>query len=457
MNIKVKKGFDINLAGKAEKTLTKLMPTTVALKPDDFVGMYRPKIAAKEGTSVKAGSPVLYDKAHPDIFYTSPVSGEVVEIRRGEKRKILEIVILAESETSYEEFKAYNQSELSKISADEIRATLLKSGAWTHILQRPYNVVPAADSTPKAIFISAFDSHPLAPDYNFAFKGEEKNMQAGISVLAKMAGCPIHVTTDAKAEVSDTFKGLEGVQKHQASGPHPAGNVGIHIHHVNPINKGEVVWTINPFGVALIGKLFLTGKYDAMKKVALTGSELNKPQYVEMPLGANLEKALEGQFKQDNVRVISGNPLTGVRIQKDGFLGYYDNQITVLPEGDEARFFLTTGWLAPVANRVSFHKAFGLLSFLNGKKKEYRLDTSMNGEERAFVLTGEFERVTPMDVLPTHLIKAILSEDYDEMEALGIYEVVEEDLALCEFIDVSKHPIQEILREGLDMMRATEA
>ncbi len=456
MNIKVKKGFDINLAGKAEKTLTKHMPTTVALKPDDFVGMYRPKIAAKKGTSVKAGSPVLYDKAHPDIFYTSPVSGEVVEIRRGEKRKILEIVILAESETAYEEFKAYNQSELNNISANEIRATLKKSGAWTHILQRPYNIVPAADSTPKAIFISAFDSHPLAPDYNFIFKGEKKNMQAGIAVLTKMAGCPIHITTDAKAEVSDTFEGLEGVQKHQASGPHPAGNVGIHIHHVNPINKGEVVWTLNPFGLALIGKLFLTGKYDAMKKIAVTGSELNKPQYMEVPLGTNLEKVLDGQFKQDNVRVISGNPLTGVRIQKDGFLGYYDNQITVLPEGDEARFFLTSGWLAPVADRVSFHKAFGLLSFLNGKKKEYRLDTNTNGEERAFVLTGEFERVTPMDVLPTHLIKAILSEDYDEMEALGIYEVVEEDFALCEFIDVSKHPIQEILREGLDMMRATE-
>lgn len=458
MQIKIKKGFDINLAGKAAQTLGQVeRANTVALKPDDFIGMYRPKVIAKEGTSVKAGSPVLYDKAHPDIMYTSPVSGEVVEVRRGAKRKILEIVILADKETEYETFKSYNFSELGKLDAEEIRETMCKSGLWPQLLQRPYGIVPAKDSEPKAIFISAFDTHPLAPDYDFIFKGEEKNIQAGLDVLAKMTKAPIHLTVNNNGEVSSVFKGLENVTIHQASGPHPAGNVGVQIHHISPVNKGETVWTINPFGLAMIGRLFLTGKYDARKKIAFVGSEVKEPQYYEVLQGACLDKLTESGLTNDHIRVISGNPLTGTRVDRKGFLGYYDHQVTVLPEGDKPRFFLTEGWLAPVKSRVSFHRALGLLSFLNGKNKEYKLDTNQNGEERAFVMTGAFEKVLPMDILPTHLIKAILAEDYDEMEALGIYEIVEEDMALCEFIDVSKHPIQEIVREGLDLMREAEA
>lgn len=457
MHIKVKKGFDINLAGKAEKRLGEIeAATTVAIKPDDFIGMYRPKLAVKEGHTVKAGTPILYDKAHPDIKYTSPVSGEVVEIRRGAKRKLLEVVILADSQTEYETFKAYSFSDLGNVKPEEIRETMCKSGVWPQLLQRPYGIVPSKDSEPKAIFVSAFDTHPLAPDYDFLFKGEEKNIQAGINMLSKMTNAPIHLTVDKDAEVSEVFKGLENVTLHQASGPHPAGNVGVHIHHISPLNKGDIVWTISPYGLALIGRLFLTGKYDARKKVALVGSEVAQPQYYEVIQGTCLDKMTGQGLKSDHIRVISGNPLTGTQVTKDGFLGYYDNQVTILPEGDKARFFLTDGWLAPVKNRLSFHRAIGLLSFLNGKNKEYKLDTSMNGEERAFVMTGAFEKVLPMDILPTHLIKAILAEDYDEMEALGIYEVVEEDFALCEFIDVSKHPIQEIIREGLDLMRAAE-
>jgi Na+-transporting NADH:ubiquinone oxidoreductase subunit A len=455
--IKLKKGFDINLAGKAEKKLTEgIMPDTVALKFADFAGMGRPKILVSEGDVVKAGTPLFYDKSLESVLYVAPVSGEVIEVKRGEKRKALEVKILADKTIDYVEFKKYTVSEISGISREAALAQMLQGGAWPNVIQRPFGIVANPEVAPKAIFVSGFDSHPLAPDYEFTLKGQEHYLQAGIDLLKKVAGpkVDLHLSLNAAAEASKLFGGVKNVQLHKFEGPHPAGNVGVQIHHVSPIARGEVVWTISPYGLAQIGKLFLDGKYDGSRTIAVVGSEVQNPHYYKTFIGAEISKYIKNNLKQEHVRIVSGNVLTGVKLSGiTDYLGFYDSQLTVLPEGDKPRFFLTDGWFGFVASRLSFHRAFGLFSFLNGKNKEYVLDTNNNGEERAFVLTGSFEKVVPMDLLPLHLIKAILANDYDGMESLGIYEVVEEDLALCEFIDVSKQPIQQILREGIETIR----
>ncbi len=449
--LKLKKGFDINLAGKAEKTIADSpLSETFALKPTDFIGMKRPKLLVAEGDNVKAGTPVLYDKMQEDVMYCSPVSGEIVEVKRGAKRKILEIKILADKEVEYETFESFNVSDLTAMSREDAQAHMLKGGVWPNIIQRPYGVVANENDSPKAIFISTFDTHPLAADQAFTLNGEAEAFQTGISILKKFTEGDVHVNHNSDAEVSATFGGADNAQHNKVSGPHPAGNVGVQIHHIDPVNKGDVVWTVSPYGVVQIGKLFNTGKYDASRLVALAGSEVSAPQYYKTYTGAAINKLVAGKLSNDHVRYISGNPLTGSQVEEDGYVGFYDNLLSVLPEGDHADFL---GWIMPKKNVLSFHRAWGLFSFLNGKNKEYVLDTNTNGEERAFVQTGTFEQVVPMDIYPTYLIKAIMSEDFDNMEALGIYEVIEEDLALCEYIDVSKHDIQEIVREGLELMQ----
>jgi len=449
--VKLRKGFDINLAGKAENKISDSQHSrTYAVKPTDFIGMQRPKALVAVGDSVKAGTPVLVDKKNETVNYVAPVSGEIVDIKRGEKRKLLEIVILADKKIEYESFQNYSTSDLVKVSKDDLKEQMLKAGVWPNIIMRPYGVVADSNDTPKSIFISGFDSSPLAPDYNISFKGEDKAFQAGVSVLKKFTDGYIHINVNSADEVNPMFLNADGVQINKFSGKHPVGNVGIQIHHVDPISKGDVVWTVAPAGVVQIGKLFLDGKFDATKIIALTGSEVSNPQYHKTYAGANVKTFTEGNLKSDHVRYISGNVLTGENIGKEGHLGFYTNQFTILPEGDYYQFM---GWIAPTTNKLSFHKAFGLLSFLNGSKKEYVLDTNMQGEPRAFVQSGAFEKVVPMDILPTHLLKAILAEDFDEMEELGLYEVIEEDFALCEFIDVSKHDVQSILREGLDLLQ----
>jgi len=451
-HIKLKKGFDINLAGKPNNLVAETsLSETYAIKPTDFSGIIRPKVAVREGDTVKAGTPLLFDKKMNEVMYCAPVSGEVVEIVRGEKRKLLEIKILADKEIEYEKFKEYSTSEISSVGRDEVQEIMLKSGVWPQIIQRPFGIVANPQDTPKAIFISTFDTSPLAPDYDLLLKNQSSFFDAGIEVLKKFTTGKVHLGINAAAEISPIFTNAKEVQIDKFSGPHPAGNVGVHIHHVDPINKGDLIWTIDPYGVAQIGKLFLNGVYDAAKIIALTGSEVKEPQYYKTYLGACIDKFVDGNIKQEHVRYISGNVLTGEKIKKNGYLGFYHHQITVIPEGDQYEFL---GWLKPTADKLSFHRALGLLSFLN-PKKEFVLDTNLMGEERAFVQTGIFEKVTPMDILPEYLIKAIMAEDYDDMEALGIYEVIEEDLALCEFIDVSKHEIQSILREGINLIKAT--
>lgn len=449
--IKLKKGFDIKLAGKAEKKLAECdQAETFALKPTDFPGIQRPKVLVSEGDTVKAGTPLLFCKQMEDVKYCAPVSGEIVEIKRGAKRKLLEIKILADKEVVSEEFKKFSVSDLLKIEKQEAIDLMLNSGVWPNIIQRPYGIVANPVETPKSIFISTFDTHPLSPDYDFTLHGEEKYFQAGVDVLNKLTKGSVNLGLDGNVEISKVFGHTKNAELHKISGKHPAGNVGVQIHHIDPIAKGDLVWTVSAFGVTQIGKLFLEGKYDASKTIVLAGSEVINPQYYKTFTGACLSKFIENNVSDNEVRFISGNVLTGEKIKSDGYIGYYDQQVTVIPEGRHSEFL---GWILPTMNKLSFQKSFGLLSFLNSKNKEYVIDTNTKGEHRTFVQTGIFEKVTPMDILPTYLIKAIMADDYDEMESLGIYEMIEEDIALCEFVDVSKHNLQKILREGLDLIK----
>lgn len=448
--VKLKKGFDIKLVGKAEKQMVDFQSAqTFAVKPTDFVGLQRPKVLVNEGDIVKAGTPILYDRKLDGVYYSAPVSGEVVEIKRGKKRKLLEIKILKDKEISYEQFPKFTEADLQSSSRDQITGHIAKGGAWPQIIQRPYGIVADPADEPKAIFISGFDSHPLAPDLSFTLQGQERFFQAGLSVLKKLTPGLVHLNLKDSSENASIFTNAKGVQINRFSGTHPAGNVGVQIHHIDPINKGDIAWTVTPYGVALIGKLFLEGIYDTSKIIAITGSEAKKTGYIKTYSGACVDKFVAGNTNSENIRVVSGNVLTGEKILGDGYIGYYHNQITILPEGD---YFEFLGWAKPTSNKLSYHRALGLLSFLS-PNKEFALDTNARGEERAFVQTGIFESVTPMDIYPVYLLKAIMAEDYDEMEELGIFEVVEEDLALCEFVDVSKHPVQQIVRKGIELIQ----
>lgn len=445
MFLKLKKGFDIPLKGKPKSILVDHIRSDIySFKPTNFEHILRPKLLVNEGDSVKAGTPIFKDKMNPNVLYCSPVSGEIVNIHRGSKRKPLEIKILADKNLEYEIFKAYNEAEIKQLGKEEILKQLISSGVWPNLIERPFGLIPKPENSPKSIFISAYDSNPLAPDYEFVFKGEEKNLQAGIDALQKLTAGKIHITV--KKGNNSLFSKLQGVEIHEINGPHPAGNVGVQIHHIDPINKGDLVWTINPYGLQQVGRLFLTGKYDASKIIVLSGSELKNPQYYKTYTGASIEKFIEGNLVQENVRFISGNVLTGEKIAKDGCLGFYDTMCTVIPEGNYYEMF---GWILPSIGKLSVHRAFGLFSFL-APRKERVVDTNMHGEERAFVETGVFERLVPMDIYPVYLLKSILAMDFEEMEALGILEVIEEDIALCEFADVSKQDIQAILREGIE-------
>lgn len=448
--IRLKKGFTINLVGKAAPKIVEVEPPdTVAIKPADFQGLYMPKLLVSEGDSVKAGSPLFHDKKLREVIFTSPVSGEVASIVRGEKRALLEVVILADKKVAYHSFKKHTVSEIANLSVEEIKNQLLSSGIWVNLIQRPFGTIAEPSATPKAIHISAFDSSPLAPEYSIIFKGQDHLFQTGVDILKKLTPGTVHVNIHASSELSTVFSQVKGADVNKFSGPHPSGCVGVQIHHIDPINKGDVAWTINPVGVIQIGKLFLQGIYDASKIVAVTGSEVNNPQYIKTVTGASIKKLIAGNVTSDNVRVVSGNPLTGTSIGKDGHLGFHDLQITVLPEGNSYEFI---GWILPGINKLSFQRAIGLFSFLM-PGREFRINTNTHGEPRAIVQTGVFEQLVPMDILPGHLIKSILAEDIDEMEALGIYEVIEEDVALCEFADVSKHNVQEILRYGIELIR----
>lgn len=442
-HFKLKRGLDIRLKGVAETVLEHAQtPTTVALKPTDFPGL-TPKLSVKADAQVKAGDALFFDKYKPEILFTSPISGTVKAVIRGERRKILEVIVEADGKNEYASF---TKADPLQLSPDEIKGQLLSSGLWPFFKQRPYGILAKPSDQPKNIFISGFDSAPLAPDYEFIFKNDVAAIQTGINALSKLTAGKVYFGLSGKVSNS-IFSGLKNVELNSFSGPHPAGNVGIQIHKVAPINKGEVVWTIPVQAVAYIGRLFQTGQLDLTKTVALTGSEVKAPKYFKTIHGVNLISIIAGKTKAEgNERIISGNVLNGKKVEKDDFLGYFAQQITVIPEGDHYDFM---GWAAPGFGKYSASKTFFSSLF---PKKEYVLDANMNGGERAFVMSGQYEKFLPMDILPVYLLKAILANDIDKMEQLGIYEVVEEDFALCEYACTSKIKVQEILREGINTM-----
>jgi Na+-transporting NADH:ubiquinone oxidoreductase subunit A len=441
---KLKKGFDLKIIGAAEKKLSgESTPQFYAVKPIDFHGL-TPKLIIKPGDKVLAGTPLFVDKLSPSVHFTSPVSGTVVSVERGDRRKLLEVVV----EKAGNEFFDFGKSDPTRLSRDKIKEALLLSGLWPVIRQRPYHITAQPEKTPKSIFISGFDTAPLAPDYNFIVANSSaSHLSKGISALTKLTDGKVHLILNGKNEASDALKNTGGVEISYFTGPHPAGNVGVQIHHIDPINKGEIVWFINIQDVIAIGRFFEEGVYLHQRIVALTGSEVINPQYYKVISGASVSGMVKDNIRDGHLRYISGNVLTGSRIQPDGYLGYYDSQITVIPEGDKFEFF---GWAMPGLDKFSFSKTFASKII---PKKAYTLDTNLHGGERAFVLTGQYEKVLPMDILPMQLLKAILAQDIDMMENLGIYEVAEEDFALCEFIDASKIEIQAIIRQGLDLMK----
>lgn len=440
--IKIKKGLDIQLAGKAEKVFGQAeLPEFFAVKPADFHGVV-PKMAIKVGDKVKAGTVLFFDKYRPEIKFVSPVSGELAAVNRGERRRILEVVVKADGADEKEQFGTANPADLSK---EQVVEKLQAAGLWPFIRKRPYNVIANATESPKAFFISGFDSAPLAPDMDFILSGQEDALQAGINVVKRLCD-NVHIGVQNEA-ASKAFKNLKGVTVHAFSGPHPAGNVGVQIHHTMPISKGEVVWVAQPQEIVAIGKLFTEGIYDANRIVVLAGSEVEKKGYYRTKLGASISTLVKNNVKtEDKLRYISGNVLTGLQIDADGYLGAYHSQVTVIPEGDYYEFM---GWAMPGLNKFSMSHSF--FSWLC-KKKEYRLNANMHGGHRSFVVSGQYEKVLPMDILPEFLFRAILVEDIDKMEQLGIYEVAEEDIALCEFVCTSKQSLQATLRKGIDLM-----
>lgn len=442
--IKIKKGLNIPLKGTPEKIIESAkLPSVFAIKPPDFMG-FQHKLHVKVGDKVLAGTPLLASKTNESIVITSPISGEVVDIVRGEKRVLLEVRIKSDETIKFEKFKEGSQIPSDK---NEIINLLLRSGLWAMIRQRPFDVIPEPTAVPRDIYISTFDSSPLAPDYGFILKGKENYLQTGIDALSKLTSGKIFLGLNAKANDNSIFENLKNVEKNYFVGPHPAGNVGVQIHHTKPINKGESVWYVNIQDLMAIGKLMVEGIFDASRIIAVTGPEVSKPTYCQTYIGANISNLVHLNDSNKPLRYISGNVLTGDKIESDGYLGFYHHQITVIPEGDYYEFF---GWALPGFKKFSNTRQFfsKLIPAPN-----YQLDTNYHGSERAYVMVGQYEKVFPFDIYPVYLIKAILTNDIDKMEELGIYEVSPEDFALCDFVCTSKIETQEIVRGGLEMLR----
>lgn len=445
--IKIKKGLNIPLAGAADLVIERApLSDYYAIRPADIHGVV-PKMMVQEGEEVKAGTPLFFDKNNEKVIFTSPVSGVFVEVVRGERRKIMEVVVKSNGKNEFVEF---GRTQLQDISREQIVDKLLKSGTWPFIRQRPFSVVANPADVPKAIFVSAFNSAPLASDLDFVASFDELDFQTGLDAVARLTNGKVHLSVDARNTKLQAFLGAKNVEIHHFEGPHPAGNIGTQIHHIMPINKGEKVWYVSVQDLIVIGRLFNQGVYDATRMVALVGPEVIKPRYCKMISGAQITPAVNGnvkEFQGNDLRFISGDVLTGIKIEAAGYLGFYDNLISVIKEGNQPEFM---GWLIPNLNRFSISRT--LPSFLMPGKK-YSLDTMVRSAERPFVITGIYEKVMPMDILPMLLVKAIMTNDIERMELLGIYEVAPEDFALCEFVCPSKIEFQTIVRDGLDVIR----
>ncbi len=440
--IKLRKGLDINLQGKAEEKRIK-SNGQYALVPDDFEGVV-PKVVVKEGDKVKAGDALFVNKQYPEVKFASPVSGTVREVVRGERRKVLCIRVEADAQQEQVDF---GKKDVTKMDGKAVVDALLEAGIFGYINQLPYAVSTNPSQFPKAVFVSALRDMPLAADFEFEVKGQEGDFQTGLTALSKIAktylGCGVH----------SSFENYQNVEVTVFDGPCPAGNVGVQVNHLDPVNKGEVVWTVEPTVVLFIGRLFNTGKVNLRRTVALCGSEVKAPAYVDMLVGEELSTLLSNSYDADHhVRIINGNVLTGKVTTKDGFLGAHTSEITVIPEGDDADEF--AGWIMPRFKQFSVNRSY--FSWLCGKKK-YALDARVKGGERHMIMSGEYDRVLPMDIYGEYLIKAIIAGDIDRQEALGIYEVSPEDFALAEFVDSSKLELQRIVREGLNILRKENA
>ena len=441
-DIKIKKGLNIKLKGVAQNKVSSLTRSKLfAINPPHFHGI-TPKMSLKVGEKVKVGDTVFYSKHQEKIKFTSPVSGEIKEIIRGPKRVILSIQILADKSDTFKDFEI---KTTSKLTSPQIKDVLLESGCWAFLKQRPYDVIADPDDTPKAIFISAVATAPLAASYKITLNDREKEFQAGIDALTKLTDGEVHLSVNT--ESPSFLENIKGVNLHKVSGKHPAGNVGVQIAKIDPINSGDRIWVIQPQDVAIIGELFLTGNYNPKKIIALAGSQVNNPQYFKVIQGAQISDIVKGNLKEGDNRIINGNPLTGTTVGVKDPIGFYNDLVVVLPEGNHHRFL---GWMPFIGNNI-FSMSRTSLSFLNANK-EFTLDTNLNGEDRAFVVTGEMEKVMPMDIYPMQLLKATMIEDIERMENLGIYEVAPEDFGLIDFISSSKIEAQDIIRKGLDLM-----
>ena len=442
-DIRIRKGFNLNLDGEANKILVDIHPSkTFALKPADFFSS-TPKLLVKEGVKVEKGTPLFFAKENPRVHFVSPVSGEVTAIVRGAKRKILEVVVTQDDSATAIKHEI---PELNTLDQNQIKEILLKAGAWPFITQRPYGTIARPEDTPKAIFVSTYTTAPLDVDYDFLLKNNKTEFQKGIDVLAKLTD---NLTLTADASFKGLFENIENANIVGVSGNHPAGNVGVQIHHLAPVNAGEIVWVVNPEDVANIGALFMSGEFSAQRTVALVGSSVGNPQYYKATIGASISALLE-EAKLDNSqpnRFINGDVLTGSATSPDNYLGFYNNLFSIIPEGNNYRMF---GWLPFVDNNIpSMSKTS--LSWLFGKRKA-KVNTNLNGEERALVVTGEMEKVLPMDIYPMQLLKACMVQDIERMEALGIYEVVPQDFALVDYSSTSKIEAQEIIKQGIELM-----
>ncbi len=444
--IVLKKGLNIPVKGEADLRISKtISPDIVAINPADFKGLL-PRLLVKEGDKVLAGSPVLSDKKNPDILIASPASGTVKEVVRGEKRKLLAVLIQADDDQQYLDFGVQNPDALSE---EQIKETLLKSGLWPWLVQRPYGIIANPDVKPKAIFVSGFNTAPLAPDYEFTLGGETAFIQKGLNALSKLTDGGIHLSLCGKDFPNSPFSRLENVTMHKFEGRHPAGNVGVQISHISPIRKDETVWTVSLQGLAAIGKLFGTGKFNLRRKIAVTGPMAIEPSYVEALPGTPV-KALAAFYGSlaDEIRFISGDILTGLNVGENGCIGFYADQVTLVREGTERELF---GWIRPFRYK-QFSTDRCYFSWLTPGRK-YDMDTNLHGGPRAFLMNDSYyAKVLPMDIYPIYLVKACLAGDIDKMEKFGIYEVLPEDFALCEYVDPSKNNIQDIIAKGIDLM-----
>jgi NADH:ubiquinone oxidoreductase, Na(+)-translocating, A subunit len=445
--IKLRKGLDINLKGTACKgTISSLKSGEYALVPDSFCGV-TPKIVVHEGDKVKAGEPLFVSKKYPEVKFASPVSGIVETILRGERRKILYVKVKADEE---QQFFDFGSKDVNSLDAESVKKALLDAGIFGYIKQLPYAVSTTPDTDPKAIFVSAFRDMPLASDFEVELEGNEKDFQAGLNALSKIQKTYLGISSSQTAKA---LVNAENVEINILKGKCPAGNVGVQVNHVCPVNKGEVVWTVDPAHVIIIGRLFNTGKVDLRRVIAVAGSEIKEPSYVEALIGTPLSVVLDGKLaKEDHIRIINGNPLTGKKTTMEDYIGAATSEVTVIPEGDNVDELL--GWILPRTKEFSTSRSY--FSWLFGKR-EYNLDARIKGGERHMIMSGEYDKVLPMDIYGEYLIKAIIAGDIDKMELLGIYEVSPEDFALAEFVDSSKLELQRIVREGLDMLRKENA